>query len=72
MFLVHCQECNQDCLAHEFYGLDGSTQRAKLLATNASQSWRKEMCYACWLAFQNRAFVTIQRTGNVFTATCAF
>lgn len=69
---MHCDECNSDKRAHEFYGKNGELLIARLIATNSSHSWRKELCHNCWLEFQKRAFVTVERDRNTFVATCAF
>lgn len=66
-----CMECGNEA-NHEFFGSDGTIQQAELITTNSAHSWKKTLCHECWQAFQNRAFCTIERMGNVFTATCAF
>lgn len=67
-----CQECNKAHEQHEFIDSQGDSRLAELVATNSNQSWRKKMCPSCWEEFKNRAFCSITRTGNTFTATCAF
>lgn len=69
---MQCDECKQERPEHECYGGDGRLVVAELVATNSGQSWRKRMCHECWTAFQSRAFCSITRKGNTFTATCAF
>jgi hypothetical protein len=69
---MKCQECKADKPEHEFYDKNGNPASAKLILTNSCGTWQKSVCYDCWTEFQSRAFVTIERHNNTFTATCAF
>ena len=67
-----CTECGKEKQPDTFYDSNGDSQIAQHVATNSVGSWRKEMCRDCWSDFTNRAFCSIRRSGNTFTAICAF
>ncbi len=69
---ITCDVCGKPA-ACEFFARDGVTSViGKLETTNSAGTWRQVTCGSCWEAFKARAFCTITRKGNTFTATCAF